>query len=159
MHKFLYFLCFLQSTACFCQSTIEEHLAKEFLPEVDIQNYPPFTFEWNFSGKMQTFVNDGLTNLDEGKYTRAIAAFNTALLQDSSFVPALYYRGVCKKLIGEFKEAEKDLLDAAKFAPSSAEILLELGEVFHLTQQLLKASDAYNKPQKSIRNLRRLIII
>lgn len=119
-------------------------IAQRYIPEID-HSYTALKFEWNLSGKMQAFMNDGLTNLDEGKFIHASKAFSDATIQMPLYAPAWYYLAISQRLQGNYHEAKKNFLKALEIQPEAAEIHFELGKLHHITRRVFEAKEEYEK--------------
>lgn len=90
-------------------------------------------------------MNNGLAELDEDNPEIAITSFDDITRQLPNFSPAFYYRGICHKMLGDFKDAEKDFLAVLAINPKSVETLVLLGEVYEQQSVYNKAESYYEK--------------
>jgi tetratricopeptide (TPR) repeat protein len=149
MIRLLVFLTFSLFTFRVCgQETMQQYLMQVYLPQVELEDYASFNFKWDLPGNMQALINDGLTNLDEEKYNKAIQAFDDAIQTMPTFAPAFYYRGICHKKISNFDKARLDLNEAARLAPKEPCVLTELGEVYQTQGRFTEAQKIFRKAIK-----------
>src|SRR5688500_1970678 len=146
MLKVLKVLFCLAVTPVFAQVNTFRELEEKYSLDLDRESFPELKFDWNFDGKVQASVNAGLTELLDNKdYEEAFANFDEAIAQLPSCLPALYYRGICYKILGKLPEAKGDLSSALALAPDRPEILIELGEVYELQREYKSAAELYEK--------------
>jgi tetratricopeptide (TPR) repeat protein len=115
-----------------------------FLPD-DPAIYSPYKFEWNLPGKMQAFVNDGITEMSEGRFDRAVYAFSDAIAEMPSFAGAHYYRGISYKMLDSARNADRDLREAFRLAPDNPVIPVELARIYSHRGDLKTAGDLLDK--------------
>jgi tetratricopeptide (TPR) repeat protein len=137
-------VCFYAIPSC-SQINMGRYLDPRETPFLSPSDYVDVKFHWNMNGKIQVFINEGLNFLKEGKPIQAISNFDESLKLDSTLWVSHYYRGICYKTILSLKDAEKDFLAAIRLNTSHAEFYLELGEVYQLQTNNLKASELYRK--------------
>lgn len=117
----------------------------ESFNSINTFDHLPIQFTWNIKGKQQVILNEGINELDEGNTDRALLHFDEFIQTDSSFWPALYYRGVTRKKKRLFQDAEKDLLRATKLQPMAFEPYFEVGEIYQVMRQYARAKKAFDK--------------
>jgi tetratricopeptide (TPR) repeat protein len=149
MHSFVrYFfpiiLAFFVLTAVSGQDNFARYVNDEMMPWIDVTRFEKFEFEWNMPGKVQTFMNVGLTELDEQNYGVAIENFSEVIKLSKSFAAAYHYRGVARKAINELGLARRDL-DSALLLSPKWESRLELGQVLQFANQPDAAEREYKK--------------
>lgn len=100
---------------------------------------------WDMSGKVQLYLNNGITLLEGGKFNQAIFSFEEALELDPQLWIAYFYQGVCFKLIDNLSDAEVSLLRSLKIKPDSQESLLEMGKILALQDRVGESSDYFSQ--------------
>lgn len=126
------------------QIDFSKYFHESSIPLVDADDHLDPTFVWDMPGNIQVYLNEGINYLKEGDLLLAISNFEEALRLDPQLWVAHYYRGICHKMLRDFKEAEKDLLACIAINPQAA-AHVELGEIHHLQNYFDRAIDEYNK--------------
>lgn len=116
---------------------------EEFRPHPDLFAYREIYVRWQMAGKVQAFLNEGITSLQEGELNAAEHNLKQATALDPSLAPAHYYLGVCHKVQLKFDLAEAELLSALKYNDTLAAAHLELGEIYEVVKDTDKALKAY----------------
>lgn len=117
---------------------------EEFRPQPDIFSYKEITIKWQMEGRVQAFLNDGITSLQDGEINSAEHNLKQAVALDPSLAAAHYYLGICHKIQLKFDLAEKDFLSALKHNDTLAAAHVELGELYEVTRAYEKARKAYD---------------
>lgn len=117
---------------------------EEFRPQPDILSYREIHIRWQMEGKVQAFLNDGMTSLQEGELNSAEHNLKQAVSLEPSLAPAHYYLGVCHKIQLRFDEAETDFLSSLKYNDTLAAAHIELGELYEVVKQYDKARKEYD---------------
>ncbi len=78
---------------------------------------------------MSPYLTRGFTHFVEKNYKEAITDFNISLNDDSNDIEILYYRGLAKEQIGDFRGAYDDLLKAKLINPDYPKLYGKLKEV------------------------------
>jgi tetratricopeptide (TPR) repeat protein len=139
-HPVRIMLIFMISSMCavtsFSQTGFERYFTESLLPTIDNSKYQNIKFEWTIPGKLQTSMNEGLTEMDAGNFKAAMLDFDVVLKQEPNFWPAYYYRGVSRKALHEFDSAVIDLQSALKYNAKISEAHIAIGEC-HLTRDII----------------------
>jgi tetratricopeptide (TPR) repeat protein len=130
---------FFMATSGFGQGSMA-YYEQFFMPD-DPRVHNELKFSWNFDGKLQAFMNDGLTQLDEKRYEHAAYAFAQAIEESPSFAPAFFYRAICYKNLDSLQKAESDFLAAKRISPKEPVILLELARLYIELNSFLRAKN------------------
>jgi tetratricopeptide (TPR) repeat protein len=141
---FFLFLLFQQQSVA-QKINFSRYFNQDVIPVMNPEEYPALEFEWNIPGNVQTYMNSGLTELEEKNYTAAIENFSEVIKLLPSFVPGYYYRGVSHKAQGQLDEAEQDLKKTISFKPSPWQGHLQLGEIFQMRGDLDKATEQFEE--------------
>jgi tetratricopeptide (TPR) repeat protein len=127
------------------QIDFTKYFDESSVPLVDPEDHLDLNFEWNMPGKVQVSLNEGINYLKEGNLNLAITNFDEVIKIDPFSSIAFYYRGICKKNLFQFEEAKGDLLHSMKLDPKQAATYIELGELYHIQNDFIKAADEYEK--------------
>ena len=135
----------LSALSLHAQIDFTKYFDENSIPLVDTQDHLDLDFKWDMAGGIQVFMNEGINYLKEGDPNLAATNFDEVIKRDSLSWIAFYYRGICKKNLGQFDEARKDLFHAKRINPKHAAIYVELGELYHIQNVFNKATDEYEK--------------
>jgi tetratricopeptide (TPR) repeat protein len=141
-------LIFLSATLASAQLNFARYFDEGSIPLFNLDDHLDIKFKWDMKGEIQVHLNEGLNNLDENNPELAIPNFDEVIKIDSLAWLSFYYRGICKRNLSRFDEAEKDLLTAKRLKPGQAEIYVELGEVYQVRKKRAKAIDLYEEAIK-----------
>jgi tetratricopeptide (TPR) repeat protein len=136
-----FFICHV----AFGQTGFSQYFHENTLPAIDNDTYPKLDFAWNMSGKVQSLMNNGITELEEGDPTVAVRDFSDVIKLQPTFLPAFYYRGVAYKKLYDLKKAEEDFMQVIVMNPKTAEAFVMLGEIDQERFFLAKATVQYEK--------------
>ncbi|HEX6224034.1 MAG TPA: tetratricopeptide repeat protein [Chryseolinea sp.] len=127
------------------QIDFTRYFDEKTIPLVDPEDHLDINFTWNMAGNVQVFMNEGINYLKEGDLKLAISNFDSVIKIDSLSSVAFYYRGICKKNLFQFDDAKKDLLRTMKIDPRQPTVYVELGELYHIENDFIKATKQYEK--------------
>lgn len=104
---------------------------------------------WKGSGEIQMHLNEGLNNLEEGKFDLAYQHFSEVIRKDNQSFQAYYYRGVALKMMARLPEAATDFEKALSLNTNLAEGWMELGKVRQMQSFFSNAEACYEKAGKA----------
>lgn len=100
----------------------------------------------NEPGKDAVALNlRGIRYIDEGKYDKAIQAFDQSLEASPSVPSVLFNRAEAKRLAGDCTGARADLMEALRLVPGEADYLHALGLVAYDEDDFSSALEWYSK--------------
>jgi len=135
----------LSALSLHAQIDFTKYFDENSIPLVDAQDHLDLDFKWDMAGSIQVFMNEGINYLKEGDPHLAATNFDEVIKRDSLSWIAFYYRGICKKNLGQFEEARKDLVQTKRINPKQAAVYVELGELYHVQNIFNKAINEYEK--------------
>lgn len=88
---------------------------------------------------------EGVSNLRNGLYTKAMEILGEVISDDSAYHPAWFYLGRCANLTGQLQEAEEYLRNAVARSPENPDYLVELAIVLEKLRRHSEAEAFYRK--------------
>jgi len=137
--------CCLISVNSLAQDNFSRYFNLERIRLIDIQDHEELPFQWNMTGPIQAAMNEGLNNIHEGLFDKAVLNFDDVIKQEPSFQAAWYYRGVSYKKQFKFKESKESLLKAIRINKKVPQPRLELGEIYQVEKNWDKAIDEFDQ--------------
>lgn len=126
--KLLTVLLLMTGLPAFSQVDVLKYLDQNAMPFLNRPNPIKVDFKWDMDGPSQTNLNDGISNLDEGKWLLALGAFDSFINTNYNLWVGHFYRGQALLHLGRFKEAAYEFRAVTKLNPRAPEGYLELGE-------------------------------
>lgn len=138
----------LSPTAGWAQGDLLKEFEDNISPSINLQSRQDIFFKWNFAGPDQAAMNEGLNELREDHFGQAINNFDIVIQHQPEFYAAYYYRGLCKKLMRQWFEAEKDFKRALRYNDTLSIVYIELGKIRLVARDPDKARKYFEKSTK-----------
>lgn len=117
---------------------------QNFLPQHALMwEYEKIPVSWKGSGEIQVHLNEGLNNLEEGKFDLAFQHFSEIVRNDNQHFQAYYYRGIALKMMVRLPEAASDFEKATSLNKNLAEGWIELGKIRQMQSFYKEAEVCY----------------
>lgn len=129
------------------QVDISRFLDESIFDGLNPYEYQKINFKWDLPPSIQIAMNEGLTALDQNQGALAIAQFDQVIKKKPDFGPAYYYRSICRKNPWGLSFAETDMIKASSLL-NIPECFIELGDIYYIKQNFIKAKNAYEKGLK-----------
>jgi tetratricopeptide (TPR) repeat protein len=111
------------------------------------QKYLEIRFDWNLEGRLQAFLNSGITELQNGNLVKAKIDLEESLKLSPTWM-GYYYRGVFHRMTENAGAAEFDFREVIRMNPKCYEAYVEIGNLMLLKGDIEVASQNFERSIK-----------